>query len=58
MAAARRYLQALVDDRRAQPRDDLISDLVYGANGFPGLSDDHIHNIVLGVAVGRRRGAL
>lgn len=43
-----RYLQVLIDDRRAHPRDDLISDLVHGANGFPGLDDDYVLNIVRG----------
>jgi cytochrome P450 len=56
VAAARRmgdytcYLQALIDDRRAHRRDDLTSDLVHGANGYPGLSDDYVHNIVRGAA--------
>jgi cytochrome P450 len=56
VAAARRmgdytrYLQALIDDRRAHRRDDLTSDLVHGANGHPGLSDDYVHNIVRGAA--------
>ncbi|SHL35553.1 Cytochrome P450 [Pseudonocardia thermophila] len=45
-----RYLQALIDDRRAHPRADLISDLVHGANGYPGLSDARVHNIVRGAA--------
>ena len=30
MADYTRYLQALIDDRRAHPREDLISDLVHG----------------------------
>jgi cytochrome P450 len=56
VAAARRmgdytrYLQALIDDRRANRRDDLTSDLVHGANGYPGLSDDYIHNMIRGAA--------
>ncbi|MCT2587092.1 cytochrome P450 [Actinophytocola gossypii] len=41
-----RYLQAHIDDRRAHPRDDLISTLVHGANGLPALSDDYVHNII------------
>ncbi|MFI1400895.1 cytochrome P450 [Streptomyces sp. NPDC020681] len=45
-----RYLQEQIDDRRANPRDDMISGLVHGANGFPGLSDDYIHNIIRGAA--------
>jgi cytochrome P450 len=43
-----RYLQALIDDRRAHPRDDMISVLVHGADGFPGVTDDYVHNIVRG----------
>ncbi|PXY23434.1 linalool 8-monooxygenase [Prauserella coralliicola] len=56
VAAARRmgdytrYLQEQIDDRRAHPRDDMISALVHGANGFPGLSDDYVHNIIRGAA--------
>ncbi|WP_213453483.1 cytochrome P450 [Rhizomonospora bruguierae] len=45
-----RYLQNLIDDRKAHPRDDMISVLVHGANGFPGVSDDYVHNIVRGAA--------
>lgn len=48
LGAYTRYLQALIDDRRAHPRDDLISTLVHGANGFPGLSDDYLHNHIRG----------
>jgi cytochrome P450 len=57
VAAARRlgdytrYLQALIDDRRAHPRDDLISTFVHGADGFPGLSDDYLHNYIRGKRV-------
>jgi cytochrome P450 len=51
MADYTRYVQALIDDRRAHRRDDLISDLVHGANGFPGLSDDYVHNIIRGVRI-------
>jgi cytochrome P450 len=40
-----RYLQAHIDDRRAHPREDMISVLVHG-----GLSDDYVHNIVRGAA--------
>ncbi|MFG1954263.1 cytochrome P450 [Micromonospora sp. NPDC048830] len=43
-----RYLQDLIDDRKADPRDDMISVLVHGANGIPGVSDDYVHNIVRG----------
>jgi cytochrome P450 len=50
MADYTRYLQALIDDRRANPREDLISDLVHGANGFPGLSDEYVQNVVRGAA--------
>lgn len=56
LAAARRmgdytrYLQEIVDDRRAHPREDLISDLVHGAHGHPGLSDALVHNIARGAA--------
>ncbi|MGD9526500.1 cytochrome P450 [Pseudonocardia sp.] len=45
-----RYLQAVIDDRRANPREDLVSDLVHGANGHPGLADEYVHNIVRGAA--------
>lgn len=45
-----RYLQALIDDRRAHPREDLLSDLIHGANGHPGLPDDHVQCIVRGAA--------
>ncbi len=45
-----RYLQALIDERRAHPREDLLSDLVHGANGHPGLSDDLTQCIVRGAA--------
>lgn len=45
-----RYLQALIDERRAHPREDLLSDLVHGANGHPGLPDDHTQCIVRGAA--------
>ncbi|TNC25168.1 cytochrome P450 [Amycolatopsis alkalitolerans] len=45
-----RYLQAQIDDRKAAPRDDMISALVHGANGFPGLTDDYVHNIIRGAA--------
>lgn len=44
------YLQKLIDDRRANPREDLISDLVHGAHGHPGLSDEYVQNIVRGAA--------
>ncbi len=50
MADYTRYLQALIDDRRANPREDLLSDLVHGANGFPGLPDEYVHNIIRGAA--------
>ncbi len=56
VAAARRmvdytrYLQALIDDRRKHPREDLLSDLVHGANGYPGVPDQYTHNIVRGAA--------
>jgi hypothetical protein len=50
MADDARYLQALIDGRRAHPREDLISDLVHGANGHPGLPDEYIHDIVRGAA--------
>lgn len=56
IASARRmadytvYLQALIDDRRSHRREDLISDLVHGANGFPGLDDDYVINVVRGAA--------
>jgi cytochrome P450 len=50
MADYSRYLQALVEQRRTEPRDDLISDLVHGANGYPGLPDESVQNIVRGAA--------
>jgi cytochrome P450 len=50
MGAYTQYLQALIDDRRANPRQDLISDLVHGANGHPGLPDDYVQCIVRGAA--------
>jgi cytochrome P450 len=50
MADYTRYLQALIDERRADPREDLLSDLIHGANGFPGVPDDYVHNIVRGAA--------
>ncbi len=50
MADYTRYLQALIDERRAHPREDLLSDLVHGANGHPGLSDELVQNIVRGAA--------
>jgi cytochrome P450 len=50
MADYTRYLQALIDDRRAHPREDLISDLVHGANGYPGVPDAYVHNMIRGAA--------
>jgi cytochrome P450 len=50
MADYTRYLQALIDDRRAHPREDLISDLVHGANGYPGVPDEYVHNMIRGAA--------
>lgn len=50
MADYTRYLQALIDDRRANPREDLLSDLVHGANGHPGLPDEYTQNIIRGAA--------
>jgi cytochrome P450 len=50
MADYTRYLQALIDDRRSNPREDLLSDLVHGANGYPGLADEYVHNIIRGAA--------
>ena len=50
MADYTRYLQALIDDRRARPHEDLISDLVQGANGYPGLPDEYVHNMIRGAA--------
>jgi cytochrome P450 len=50
MADYTRYLQALIDDRRADPREDLLSDLIHGANGYPGVPDEHVHNIIRGAA--------
>lgn len=50
MAEYTRYLQALIDDRRAHSREDLISDLVHGANGYPGVPDEYVHNMIRGAA--------
>ena len=50
MADYTRYLQALIDDRRARPQRDLISDLVHGANGYPGVPDEYVHNMIRGAA--------
>ncbi|NMH95792.1 cytochrome P450 [Pseudonocardia acidicola] len=44
------YLQALIDARKADRRDDLISDLVHGANGFPAYSDAYAQCIIRGAA--------
>lgn len=44
------YMQALIDDRRANRREDLISDMVHGANGYPGVPDEYTHNAVRGAA--------
>ena len=30
--------------------EDLISDLVHGANDYPGLPDEYVHNMVRGAA--------
>ena len=46
-----RYLQGLIDERRQDRRDDLVSDLIHGGNGLPGLPDDRIHSIMRGVRV-------
>jgi cytochrome P450 len=50
MADYTRYLQALIERRRASPREDLISDLVHGANGYPGVPDEYVHNMIRGAA--------
>jgi cytochrome P450 len=50
MADYTRYLQALIDDRRAHPREDLVSDLVRGANGYQGVPDAYVHNMIRGAA--------
>lgn len=50
MADYTRYLQALIEDRRANPREDLISDLVHGAGGYPGVPDEYVHNMIRGAA--------
>lgn len=50
MADYTRYLQALIDNRRTTPREDLLSDLIHGANGFPGVSDEYVHNMIRGAA--------
>lgn len=46
-----RYLDALIEDRRTSPRDDLISDLVHGRNGIPGLERDYVHSMARGSRV-------
>lgn len=57
VAAARRlgdytrYLQELIEERRARPREDMISTLIHGAEGLPGLSDDYLHNYIRGKRV-------
>ena len=48
LAGYTRYLQDLIDDRRANPRADMISDLVHGSDGRPGLPDDHVHSYIRG----------
>jgi Cytochrome P450 len=50
MADYTRYLQALIDDRRASPREDLLSDLIHGSNGEPGVPDEYVHNMIRGAA--------
>ena len=45
-----RYLQTLIDERRQNRRDDLISDLIHGADGLPGMADDEVHGLVRGAA--------
>lgn len=50
MAEYTQYLQALIDERRADRQEDLLSDLVHGANGYPGVPDAYVHNIVRGAA--------
>ena len=50
MADYTRYLQAHLDDPRANRRDDLLSDLVHGAFGYPGLPDADVQTIVRGAA--------
>ena len=47
-----RYLQKLIDDRRASPRDDLISVLTHGANGIAGVAeDDYVQGIIRGTRI-------
>ena len=50
MADYTRYLQALIDDRRAHPREDLLSDLIHGSGGYPGVADAYVHNMIRGAA--------
>ncbi|WP_420594652.1 cytochrome P450 [Deinococcus sp.] len=45
------YLQTLIDERRRHRRDDMVSDLIHGSDGLPGLSDDRVHSIIRGVRV-------
>jgi cytochrome P450 len=50
MADYTTYLQSLIDERRAHPREDLLSDLIHGANGYPGVPDAYVHNMIRGAA--------
>jgi cytochrome P450 len=40
------FLQGAVDERRAEPRDDLISRLVDAQNGDAGLTDEEVYSFV------------
>jgi cytochrome P450 len=46
-----RYIGELIEARRAEPRDDLISDMVHGADGFPPLSYADMQYLVRGFRV-------
>lgn len=46
-----RCVDALIEDRRTSPRDDLISDLVHGRSGIPGLEHDNVHSMARGSRV-------
>ena len=44
--AMRAYLTPIVEDRRAHPRDDLVSDIVHAQIGDEKLDDEHIYGFL------------
>jgi len=44
--AMRAYLTPIVEDRRAKPRDDLVSDIVHARVGEEQLDDEHIYGFL------------